>query len=125
MSERSIITTYKWGPVEAHSIPAEVIYLLKQQARAPDGEKELHLAHLKLFTPDANCTWWVSEWDDQDDDVHLFGFADLGLGQHCAELGYTSLKELMTIRGGLGLPIERDLYYDPLLVSEIVSKHGR
>ena len=125
MSNQSVTSSVKWGPAQAHSIPADIINLLKKQARAPDEEKEIHLAYLKLFTPDANCRWWVSEWHEEGDDVHLFGFADLGLGQGCAELGYTSLRELMTIRGGLGLPMERDLYYDPMLLSEVVAKNGR
>jgi hypothetical protein len=39
----------------------------------------------------------------------LFGLCDLRLGQ--PELGYVSLAELSTVRGKLGLPIERDLYF--------------
>jgi hypothetical protein len=35
---------------------------------------------------------------------------DLGLG--CPELGYVSLIELRTVRGNLGLPIERDLHFE-------------
>jgi len=29
------------------------------------------------------------------------------------ELGWVSLKELATVRGKLGLPVERDLYFKP------------
>jgi len=39
-----------------------------------------------------------------------FGLCDLGLG--CPELGYVSLLELRTVRGKLGLPIERDLHFE-------------
>ena len=39
-----------------------------------------------------------------------FGLCDLGLG--CPELGYVSLTELRSVRGKLGLPIERDLHFD-------------
>jgi hypothetical protein len=38
-----------------------------------------------------------------------FGLCDLGLG--CPELGYVSLTELRTVRGKLGLPIERDEHF--------------
>jgi hypothetical protein len=40
---------------------------------------------------------------------HLFGLCDLGLGE--PELGYVSLAEIRSVRGNLGLPIERDLYF--------------
>jgi Protein of unknown function (DUF2958) len=38
-----------------------------------------------------------------------FGLCDLGLG--CPELGYVSLAELSTVRGKLGLPVERDRHF--------------
>jgi hypothetical protein len=60
---------------------------------------------IKLFTPDANATWLLSEIDPEDVD-RAFGLCDLGLG--CPELGYVSLSELRSVRGRLGLPIELD-----------------
>jgi hypothetical protein len=35
------------------------------------------------------------------------------------ELGYFSLDELEQLRGPLGLPVERDLYWKPTLLSEL------
>ena len=63
---------------------------------------------VKLFTPDAQCTWLLTEIDEGTD--LAFGLCDLGLG--CPELGYVSLLELATVRGKLGLPIERDLHFE-------------
>lgn len=63
---------------------------------------------VKLFTPDANATWLLSECDPDDPD-RLFGLCDLGLG--CPELGYVSLAEIMAVKGPLGLPIERDTHF--------------
>lgn len=63
---------------------------------------------VKLFTPDAGATWLLTEIDPDDDD-HAFGLCDLGLG--FPELGYVSLAELATVRGRLGLPVERDLHF--------------
>ncbi len=40
---------------------------------------------------------------------HVFGLADLGLGM--PELGWTSLSDLASVRGRLGLPVERDLHF--------------
>lgn len=63
---------------------------------------------VKLFTPDANATWLLTELDPGDDDI-AFGLCDLGLG--CPELGYVSLMELAAVRGRLGLPVERDIHF--------------
>lgn len=65
---------------------------------------------VKLFTPDAGTTWLLSELDPDDlEGTRAFGLCDLGLGM--PELGWVSLQELATIRGRLGLPIERDLHF--------------
>lgn len=72
-----------------------------------------HWPVVKLFTPDANCTWLLSELDpdDPDDPDIAFGLCDLGLG--FPELGYVSITELKHVRGKLGLPVERDLHFTP------------
>lgn len=67
-----------------------------------------HFPVVKLFTPDAGATWLISEVDPDDPD-RLFGLCDLALGY--PELGYVSLAEIMTVRGRLGLPVERDLHF--------------
>lgn len=67
-----------------------------------------HAPVLKLFTPDAGATWLISEVDPDDPD-RLFGLCDLGLGS--PELGYVSLTEITALKGPLGLPVERDLYF--------------
>lgn len=64
---------------------------------------------VKLFTPDAGATWLLTEIDPDDHD-RGFGLCDLGLG--FPELGWVSLAELATVRGGLGLPVERDLHFE-------------
>ena len=65
---------------------------------------------VKFFTPDAGATWLLTELNPADEDI-LFGLCDLGLGN--PELGYVSLQELKTVHGRLGLPIERDLHFEP------------
>ncbi len=64
---------------------------------------------VKLFTPDAGCTWLLTEIDPEDTDI-AFGLCDLGLGY--PELGDVSLSELSSLRGKLGLPVERDLHFN-------------
>ncbi len=65
---------------------------------------------VKLFTPDANCTWLLSELDPEDPDI-AFGLCDLGM--QCPELGSVRLSELESVRGRFGLPVERDRYFEP------------
>ena len=70
------------------------------------------VAHVKLFTPDSSWSWFLTEFDPVQ--RLCFGFV-IGLDQ---ELGYFSLDELEAVRGPLGLPIERDLYWQPRPISE-------
>jgi hypothetical protein len=77
---------------------------------------------VKLFIPDAGCTWLLASLDPTDEDT-AFGLC--GLGQGFPELGTVSLAELATVRGRLGLPIERDLYWEakhPLSVDAAASR---
>ncbi|UGA43022.1 DUF2958 domain-containing protein [Bradyrhizobium quebecense] len=60
---------------------------------------------VKIFTPDANATWLISECDPDEPD-RLFGLCDLGL--NFPELGWVNLSEIKEVRGRLGLPVERD-----------------
>jgi len=70
------------------------------------------LARVKFFTPDSNWSWYASEFDRQDT---FFGLVD-GFE---LELGYFSLSELKQVRGNLGLPVERDLYFKPTSLQTI------
>ena len=65
------------------------------------------VAHVKLFSPDSSWTWYPSEYDPEE---RLFFGLAIGFEQ---ELGNFSLDELEAVRGPLGLPIERDLHFEP------------
>jgi len=78
-----------------------------------------HLPVVKYFDPCGAATWIITELMPPEDrgegegaapDI-LFGLCDLGMG--CPELGYVSLAELRSVRGRLGLGIERDFYFRP------------
>ena len=75
---------------------------------ASQEQERDHAPVVKLFTPDANATWLLTELDPTDLD-RAFGLCDLGLG--CPELGYVSLAELASLRGPLGLRVERDRHF--------------
>ena len=86
--------------------------------RAQDGKGGDAVAYLKLFTPSSSWTWYITEGSQQGDDFLMFGLVD-GLEK---ELGYVSLKELESVKGPMGLPIERDLYWKPKTLKEIVPE---
>ena len=73
------------------------------------------IVHVKFFTPDAQWTWWASEFDGEDT---FFGLVD----GHVKELGYFSLSELESVKGPLGLGIERDLHWMPKTLEEIAPE---
>lgn len=79
----------------------------QEKVRGTDKEIDFHPV-VKLFTPDANCTWLLTEIDPEEPDI-AFGLCDLGMG--FPELGSVSLSELESLRGALGLPLERDLHF--------------
>ena len=76
------------------------------------------LARVKFFTPDSFWTWYASEFDGED---IFFGLVS---GME-VELGYFSLKELEEVVGPLGLPIERDLYFEPKTLRKLKELHDK
>ena len=74
------------------------------------------LAQVKFFTPDSNWTWYASEFDGDDIFFGLvIGFVN--------EFGYFSLSELQAVRGPWGLPIERDIHFEPKTLGEMLEYH--
>ena len=83
--------------------------LLANGARTAAGIEHDPHPLVKLFTPDAGATWLLTEIDPDDPDI-AFGLCDLGLG--FPELGSVSIGEIESVRGRLGLPVERDLAFE-------------
>jgi hypothetical protein len=88
------------------------------------------LAQVKYFSPDSGWTWYASEGSPVDENGYYdtdkekvdFIFFGLVAGFE-VEVGYFSLKELEEARGGLGLPIERDLHFEPKSLRELKEWH--
>ena len=76
----------------------------------PAKDKVIHI-HFFLASSD----WYIAEFDGDDT---FFGLVE----GHEKELGYFSLRELQSVRGMMGLPIERDLYWSPKMLQEIVPE---
>jgi hypothetical protein len=74
----------------------------------------------KYFLPGTNWSWYALEFDGDD---LFFGYV---VGDF-PELGYFRLSELACVKGAFGLPVERDLYFHPVPLHEIMDKvdqHG-
>lgn len=72
------------------------------------------ICHIKLFTPDSNWSWYITEIS-KEDNVTCFGYV---VG-HESELGYFNLTEIEELNGALGLNVECDIYFTPTLLSEV------
>ena len=62
---------------------------------------------VKLFTPDAQCTWLFTELGN--DDI-AYGLCDLGMGT--PEIGFVCMREIRELHGPLGLPVEQDMHFE-------------
>ena len=80
-----------------------------------------HVPVVKLFNPCGAATWLITEMMADGDT--LFGLADLGFG--CPELGYVSLAEIESVKGPLGLGIERDLPFAPRFPLSVYAEAAR
>lgn len=77
------------------------------------------VAYVKLFTPDSNFTWYITELDPEEG--LCFGLID-GFEK---ELGYFSLNEIEEIKGPYGLEIERDITFQPTKLKNLGFSYGK
>lgn len=70
----------------------------------------------KFFAVWSSWTWYAIEFDGQDT---FFGY----VAGDFPELGYFSLSELQSLKGPMGLGIERDMYFRTCRLSEIKKLH--
>ena len=94
-------------------IPKEALDTLPDLYSSEDTPDPL--CQVKLFTPDANWTWFIIELS-QEDNTTCYGYVQ-GLEN---ELGYFSLEEIEGVRGALNLPVERDLSFESTPLSEVM-----
>ena len=76
------------------------------------------VVYVKFFAPMTHWCWYATEFDSQD---IFFGWIH---GDH-PELGNFSLGELESIVVGGLLPIERDVGFKPMRLSEVIKTHCR
>lgn len=81
---------------------------------APSAEDPI--VWVKFFYPDFSWTWYMCGYDP--DTEVAWGLVD---GWEI-EVGDFSVKELRQTKGKLGLGIERDLYFAPQPLSELIKE---
>lgn len=102
---------------------AQMEELLANGARKARRENTDPMPVVKLFTPDANATWLISEADPENPDL-LYGLCDLGFGH--PEFGYITLSEIAAVRGPLGFPVEPVPGFEPefpISVYAVLARH--
>lgn len=75
------------------------------------------IALVKFFNPCGSGSWFVMEWDGDDE---CFGLCHI----HEAELGYFSLRELANVPGPMGIGIEIDVWFQPTLITDCRKEIG-
>ncbi len=90
----------------------EIIKKLPKLYETEGVEIEDKMIYVKLFTPWTSWTWYIIEFDGDD---QCFGFVK----GHDTEFGYFSLSELAQIQGPAGLRVERDRYFTPTEVGDM------
>lgn len=89
-------------------LPERRAAMLENGRRSAEGLEIDPFPVVKLFTPDAGCAWLLTKLDPSDEDI-AFGLCDVGLG--FPEFGPVRMSEIEAVRGRLGLPVERDLFF--------------
>jgi Protein of unknown function (DUF2958) len=95
----------------------ELVKRFEKVGRQKDSKDPIVIA--KFFNPIGAGTWYATEYDPED--KVFFGYVSI-FGDWNDEWGSFSLDELQTYRGKFGLGIERDLYFDEKLISEVVPQ---
>jgi len=76
----------------------------------------------KFFNPAGAGTWFMTEYDPKT--RIFFGYASI-FGDHNDEWGSSSLDELESFKGQLGIGIERDRYFQETPASEVIKRYTK
>jgi hypothetical protein len=92
-----------------------------------DGKGGKAFVHVKYFSPSSSWSWFATEGEPVlDESGKEVDFKFFGLVEgHEREFGYFLLSELEEVKGPMGLPIERDLYFKPKKLEEIAPEMFR
>lgn len=107
-------------------MPRMMLLTKEQEAQIPPiGSTEKNpdpMVWVKWFTPDSSFTWYVTERNPQTG--ICFGVTVNPASNMPWELGYFDQKEIESVRGKLGLPVERDKWFKPQPLSVVKSNES-
>jgi hypothetical protein len=109
--EQEIVKAPETMPLMNEDIRQSLPELYSQEEKGLDAQ-----AKVKYFTPDSNWTWYATEFDGKDTFFGLVNGFEL-------EFGYFTLSELQQACGPKGLPIERDITFEPKSLKELMDFH--
>ena len=89
-----------------------------QEVGCQDGKGFDAVVIAKYFSPTTYWTWYATEYLSEE--RNFFGYV---VG-HEKEWGYFNLDELKTVKGPLGLGIERDLYFKERPLNQVLVDEG-
>ncbi len=94
-------------------IPQEIRKSIPTLYATEDMDESDILVYVKLFIN--GWSWFITELSINND--LAFGYV---VSPFCdGELGYISIEEIQTIKGSLGIGVERDISFKPTLLSII------
>lgn len=82
------------------------------------------MVKVKLFLTGSRFTYYVTAYTDDDGHRYLSGYCVSPLGPDCDEHGDMGADELEDLRSPppFGLPVERDLHFEPIRESELLRR---
>lgn len=86
------------------------------------------MVKVKLFLLGSRFTYFVTAYTDDDGHRYVSGYCVSPLGPDCDEFGDMGADEIEGLRTPLpitGLPLERDLNFEPIRESELLRRLGK
>ena len=104
--------------------------LLEKLPNLYDIPPNFHLRDIivraKFFDPCGRYTAYVLAQSGSDTaDIHLYCFVVGPFDEQSDEYGDVSLRELNGVKGAMGLGIERDLYFKPQPLRDLLPDHPK
>lgn len=105
-------------------LPADIEYPDPMSYEFRDMDADEMKALVKIFDPSSPWTWFVCAYEPESE--RAYGYVYSGLTPDFNEFGFFSVRELSELKGGMGLPMERDIHWDPdTPISKVIADGGR
>ncbi len=102
-------------------------YVLASDGLPTWSEREADpMVKVKIFSPGGRLTYFATAYTDDGGHRYLTGYCVSSLGPDCDEHGDMGADEIEQLRvPPFGLPLERDLHFEPMRESELLARLAR